>query len=229
MQELSNVAYACRGDLQRKEQLEAEVKEQVAELVAAEERIKHSLEAQNLLGTVADEKANAVLDYVTGILNKTLSEIFPGDAREIALERKMHGGKHPHITVVLRTGDGVVRDMVTQSGTGLRQIVSFLYRLCLIEVTGSRKLVIIDELLSGVHKDAIVVIEDLIKIFAAGGFQFVIVDYAIATEFGLTYLVEKPGKIASIRAVESGFDDEEVVGISAEAEEEYAKALATSD
>lgn len=190
MEALKNVVFSVGQDLQRKERLQSRAEKLTQELESATVQLDVQLEAQKLLGTVADEQANRTLDYVTGIINKALAEVFPNESKRIKLERRMLGGKHPQIDVVLLTDEGKARDLVTQSGTGLRQIVSFLYRLCLLEITGARKLIMMDELLSGVHKDAAVILEDMIRIFAKGGFQFIIVDYALAEEMGLTYLVE---------------------------------------
>ena len=206
MQALSSVAYSLSRDLDRKNDLEENLSTMLSELESVREAYNNSLEAQRLLGVVADEKANQVLNYVTSVINKTLAEIFPHDGLSLALERKLHSGKYPHINVVLRTAEGKTRNLVTQSGTGLRQIIGFLYRLCLIEVTGSRKLVIMDELLGGVHKDAIVVIEDLMKIFVKGGFQFICVDYALSARLGMTYLVEKRGPVATVKLLEEDDD-----------------------
>lgn len=208
MEALKNIVYSTQRDLERKERIRESMTSLEADLIDARTKLEYSLEAQRLLGTVADEQANRTLDYVTAIINKALAEVFPKESKRISLERKMLGQKHPHIDVVLRTENGKVRDLVTQSGTGLRQIVSFLYRLCLLEITGARKLVIMDELLGGVHRDAIVVLEDMMRIFAKGGFQFVIVDYALADKMGMTYLVEGKGPgYSTVRPVD---DDEDM-------------------
>lgn len=155
-------------------------------------------QAQQLLATVADENATMVLGRVTQIINSALAEIFPSDVRTISMERKLHGNKHPHINVVLRTSDGSTRDMVLQSGSGLREIVSFMYRIILIEVTGKRKLVMMDELLRGVHKDAIKVVTDFMEMFAGEGFQFIYVEYGIPEDFGKMYEVIKEGRTARV-------------------------------
>ena len=48
------------------------------------------IEAQQLLTTVSDSNTTAVLDYITGIINKTLGELFPHDSRRIFLEKTMY-------------------------------------------------------------------------------------------------------------------------------------------
>ena len=205
--DLGQIAYSVGRDLKRRQQLRVSHQDAVDELKRLQTDLQDTLSAQKLLGSVADERSERVLNYVTAVINKALTEVFPGRNLRIEMERKLHGGRYPHINVVLYENDQS-RIMKLQSGTGLRQIVSFLYRVCLLEITGGRKLVIMDELLGGVHKDAIVIIQDLIRIFAEGGFQFVIVDYSIRERFGRNYLVSSNGGYSDITEIT---EDEELV------------------
>jgi len=74
--------------------------------------------------------------------------------------------------------------MKHQSGNGLQQIIAFIYRLCLIEVRGLRKIVFMDENLSGVHSVAMEDMKTIIELFRDGGFQFFIIEYRIPEQFG---------------------------------------------
>lgn len=162
------------------------------------------LEAQNLLATVSDTNTNNVLDYITGVINKALAELFPYDERRIYLDRSVYRGQYAHITVKLITGGGKQRNMELQSGNGLRQVISFLFVVSLIEIRKGRRILIMDELLNGLHPEAKRIISDIIEIFADEGFQFICVEYGI-NNVGKTYLVEKPGKIATVTPL--GADD----------------------
>lgn len=198
MRELNSLVAVLDADLKRSLESKRLMSDLLTDLKELELSLADGLEAQKLLGTVSDERSAQVLNYITSVINKALAEIFPGDELRLDLERKLHAGRYPHINVVLHEKDGKARDLTMQSGTGLRQIVSFLYRVCLLEVTGGRKLILMDELLGGVHQDAIVIIMDLMRIFADGGFQFVVIDYAIREDFGKMYKVVKTGKIAEV-------------------------------
>lgn len=155
------------------------------------------LEAQQLLATVSDSNTTAVLDYMTGVINKALSEIFPHDSRRIFLEKKLHNGQYAHINVHLEASNGAVRDMILQSGTGLRQIVSFLFLISTIEIRKGRRILLMDELLNGLHPNAKRIIMDIIQIFAEEGFQFIFVEYGV-DDVGKIYLVEKPNENATV-------------------------------
>lgn len=165
------------------------------------------LEAQQLLATVSDDNTTAVLDYITGIINKTLGELFPHDSRRIYLEKSMYQGQHAHINVKLTGTNGKARDLSLQSGTGLRQIISFLFVLSLIEIRKGRRILLADELLSGLHPTAKTLAMDIVQIFAEEGFQFAFVEYGV-DNLGKIYLVEKPGEVATVTPMDGVYHNE---------------------
>lgn len=165
------------------------------------------IEAQQLLTTVSDSNTTAVLDYITGIINKTLGELFPHDSRRIYLEKSMYQGQHAHINIKLTGTNGKTRDITLQSGTGLRQVISFLFVLSLIEIRKGRRLLIADELLSGLHPEAKRIVSDIISIFASEGFQFAFVEYGV-NNLGKVYLVEKPGVVATVTPMDGAYNNE---------------------
>lgn len=165
------------------------------------------IEAQQLLTTVSDSNTTAVLDYITGIINKTLGELFPHDNRRIYLEKSMYQGQHAHINIKLTGTNGKTRDLTLQSGTGLRQVISFLFVLSLIEIRKGRRLLIADELLSGLHPEAKRIVTDIISIFADEGFQFAFVEYGV-NNLGKVYLVEKPGVVATVTPMDGVYNNE---------------------
>lgn len=165
------------------------------------------VEAQQLLTTVSDANTTAVLDYITGIINKTLGELFPHDSRRIYLEKTMYQGQYAHINIKLTGTNGKTRDLTLQSGTGLRQVISFLFVLSIIEIRKGRRLLIADELLSGLHPEAKRITTDIIKIFAEEGFQFAFVEYGV-NDLGKVYLVEKPGAVATVTPMDGVYNNE---------------------
>lgn len=189
--------------------LDKKIEDLLEKLSDMNEQYAVMLEAQQLLATVSDNNTTAVLDYITGIINKALSELFPYDTRHIFLEKKLIRGEHAHIVVKLTNGEGVVRDLQLQTGTGLRQIISFLFVLSLIEVRKGRRILLMDELFSGLHPEAKSIVTDIIEIFAEEGFQFVMVEYG-ANDIGKIYMVEKPDDTAKVTPLESDKYNDEV-------------------
>lgn len=188
-------------DLSDKVKYQKSLDKKRAELREAQQMYVDLLNAQRLLSTVSDDNTEATLLFVSGVINKALTEIFKGDTRRIHLSKKLYAGSKPHIVVELENGKGERLDMSIQSGTGLRQIISVLFVICLIEVRKGRRLVILDERLSGLHKEAKRILSEIIKIFAEGGFQFVFVEYTL-NDLGKLYSVEKPGNEARVYALD---------------------------
>ena len=190
-------------------QIQAKIDELKSKLDDMNNQYVVMLEAQQLLTTVSDNNTTAILDYITGIINKTLGELFPHDNRRIYLEKTMYQGQHAHINVKLTGTNGKVRDLQLQSGTGLRQVISFLFILTLIEVRKGRRFMMADELLSGLHPEAKRIVCDIIQIFSKTGYQFVFVEYGI-NNIGKIYLVEKPNKEAFITSLDKDKYEDEV-------------------
>lgn len=197
----SNVLASLNRDLKDKERLEKRVSQRRKELAEAQQDYVNLANAQKLLSTVSDDNTEATLLFVSGVINKALSEIFKGDTRRIFLSKKLYGGTKPHIIVELENGKGERLDMSIQSGTGLRQIISVLFVICLIEVRKGRRLLILDERLSGLHSEAKRILSEIINIFAEGGFQFIFVEYSL-NSLGKLYNVEKPSNEAKVYALD---------------------------
>lgn len=195
----------------RKQRHSAEIRrvEIAKELTNSTRQLELLEETRNILAIVNDSQTNMTLDFIVGIINKTLSEVFKGDVRAIHLEKSLYAGKHVHLNVKLTTASGATRDLKTQSGSGLREIISFLFLVCLIELQKARRVLILDELLNGVHSKAKQILGEIIEMFAGSGFQFIGVEYGL-NNVGKLYNIEKPAEIAKAYPVgdSSKYDDQ---------------------
>lgn len=199
---------AKRAEYERLEQVRQKVAEMTSRLTELNQQYAVMLEAQQLLAAVNDENTQIVLDYITGVINRALGEMFPYDSRRIYLTRSLYRGQYSHITVEMVTGEGKKRNLELQSGTGLRQVVSFLFVVALIEVRKGRRLLLMDELLSGMHKASKRIVADIIRIFAEEGFQFIMIEYGM-DDLGKLYLVEKPDTTATVTPLgDTHYNDE---------------------
>lgn len=192
----SSTISSLRRDLADKSKLESRLEKRRQQIKEQEKEYEDLVAASKLISAVADKQSIETLDYITGVINKTLGELFKSDTRRIYLKKQMHAGRYAHLKVLLTDADGVEYDMMLQSGTGLRQVISFLFCLCLIQISGGRKLFIQDELLGGTHGAAKEVLKQIIKIFAKD-FQFVMIEYGF-DDIGKIYSVEKPNKYSNV-------------------------------
>lgn len=194
---------AIKRALTDKKRLEKRQNALYNELKESQSLYINMLDAQKLLSTVSDENTSKTLDFITGMVNKVLSEMFTIDTPHIVLTKKLYAGCKPHINVELIDGSGNSLDMALQSGTGISQVVSFMFAICLIEIRKGRRLLIMDERLNGLHKEAKRILSKVIEIFAKGGFQFIFVEYGL-NDIGKIYNVEKRGDESHIVSLEKG-------------------------
>lgn len=207
---MENVGYAqqigiVRSALANKSRLAKQEEKLGKQLYDAQLEFVDMLDAQKLLATVSDDNTEKTLSFITGMVNKVLAEIFKSDIPRISLTKKLYGGSRPHINVELIDGSGNTLDMGIQSGVGLTQVVSFMYAICLIEIRKGRRLLIMDERLNGLHKEAKRILAEVIRIFSEGGFQFIFVEYGL-NGLGKMYNVEKRGDSSLFRAMDDGVE-----------------------
>ena len=198
----SNTISVLKDGLNRKRRLETEIKKLRDSLVESQTEYVKMIDAQKILSTVSDENTKQTLDFITGMVNKVLHEVFPNDDYHIKLHKKLFAGSKPHIVVELIDADGNSIDLSIQTGDGLNQIVSFMYVMCLIEIRKGRRIIIMDEKLNGLHQQAKNYISDIIEIFAKSGFQFIFVEYNL-NNLGKIYNVEKHGRVSTLVNIEN--------------------------
>ena len=177
-----------------KERIKAQLEEIEKELEEKGRTLEDMIRAATILGNVADENTQRVLTKITSVINSSLAEMFKQDKRRISIKQIMYRNVYPHFVVELETEEGIKRTF-KQSGTGLAQVISFLFTICLIDARKGRKLMVMDELLNGLHPDAKIIIKNLIKVLS-GKFQFVIVEYGV--DIGKQYEVVKTNAVADV-------------------------------
>lgn len=153
------------------------------------------VKAAALLSSVSEENTNQILNSIIEVINKALAVLFPNDPKTVDITRSLYRETHPHYNLVLKTNTGVTRAF-NQSGTGLAQIISFLFTTCLIDARKGRNIMVMDELLNGLHPGAKSIVANLMLALTKrthDPFQFVCVEYSM--DIGKQYEVRK-GELA---------------------------------
>lgn len=153
--------------------------------------LENMIKASAILASVSEENTKVILDNIKTTINKALEALFPLDPKTIDITRSMYRDTHPHYTLTLTTSNGVARTF-EQSGTGLGQVISFLFTVCLIDARDGRKIMVIDELLNGLHPDAKAIVGSLMTALTRrphSPFQFVCVEYGL--DIGKQYEIAK--------------------------------------
>lgn len=210
----TSLVRSLRSDLVAKERLESSLEDKRSKIKEKEELYNDLVEASKVIAAVAEKSSMETLDYITGIINRTLGELFKSDTRRIYLEKHLHAGRYAHLKVILTDAEARTYSLKLQSGTGLRQVISFLFCLCLIQISGGRKVFIQDEILGGTHGAAKEVISRIIEIFAKE-FQFIMVEYGF-DNIGKIYNVEKVGNESKLYEIDKGSYDSKAIFLHSE-------------
>lgn len=204
----ANTIVSLNTQLKNKQEYEKKYKKILKSLEKCQSEHITLTEAQQIISTVSDDNMNVTLDFITGIINKALQEIFPKAVFKVYLEKKLFAGSRPHINLKLEDVNGYSVKM-KYTGTGVSQIVSVLFSISLIEIRKGRRIVILDERLSGLHKEAKRIFTEILKIFTDAGFQFIFVEYGL-NDLGKIYNVENIGEISRVYPLEGEYDDTKV-------------------
>lgn len=144
-----------------------------------EEEIETLELALKLFQEVSDERNASAKESLETVINWTLSKVFTSQSYEVKIEEHpdARSGKIMEIYLI----DGVTghkRSVKTQLGTALVQIISFLMMLIVIKFAGSSKILLLDEVFSGLEdKEAITLFSEVLTSLAKNeGFQVLIVE-----------------------------------------------------
>lgn len=180
--------------------LETQVKACEQELIALQEEQDLFLRSSNLIGLVSDEITQTALNNIVTVVNQALQVLFPEGNRQIMITKSMYRKKYPHFNVDLIVDGGKKRSF-KQSGSGLKQIISFLFVLSFIDARGGRKILVMDEILPGVHSAGKRIIRDLMQA-VSDRFQFVMIAYDF--DIGNEFEVIRTGDTAIVRPYTEG-------------------------
>lgn len=156
-------------------------------------------QACNIMGTVANSVTRETLDTIRDVINRALLILFPNNHREVQITSRQYKKVYTHFIVELKTETGSVRSFKV-SGSGLSQVISFLFLVCLVDARGGRKLIIMDEILNGLHPSAKGIIYDIIMALNKR-FQFVIIEYGL--DIGKQYMLQNDHGNVTVTALDS--------------------------
>lgn len=190
------IMYRERG--RQKLQLLESIKNIEHEVQELQKELELYIRACNMLGTVADGVTHETLENITMVINRALTILFPNNARSVRIVKKMYRKVYTHFIVELVTETGSVRSFKV-SGSGLSQVISFLFLVCLVDARGGRKLIVMDEILNGLHPSAKGVIYDIIMALNKR-FQFVIIEYGL--DIGKQYVLQNVSGNVTVNALD---------------------------
>lgn len=152
-----------------------------------------------ILNKISDDTVGASYEFIKENLNTALARVFDKSPRQINLREYTRGGTYPQLEVEVITEGGVTRSLKDDSGHGISQIISLLCILSLIVITGQRRFLVLDEMLSGLSSNAAMIVSDILWAFADIGFQFVISEHGLVVKGSHVYYLESRAGISTVK------------------------------
>lgn len=157
--------------------------------------------AQNaitILRQVSDEAVGKAYKFLEQSLNAALARMFVSSTRKIELKEHTLRNQYPQLEIILHVGGGKTRSLKTDSGHGIAQIVSLLSVLSLIVISGCRRILVMDEILSGISARNRKIVSDILWSFTTIGFQFMIVERGFIPEGAQVYNLKMEGDVSHV-------------------------------
>lgn len=186
------------ANIKTKEKLLADAEELVKKAELKQEELDVVTNAISILRIVSDNSVKESYEYITESVNAALSRIFTESTRRIRLQESTLKGQYPQLEVILEVGDGIERSLKFNSGHGLTQVISLLCILTIIVITKSRRLLVLDEVLSGLSDSAREIIADILWTFTDIGFQFIICEHGFIPKGAKVYEMKNVNDLGSV-------------------------------
>lgn len=156
----------------------------------------HAIE---ILRQVSDEAVSEAYKFLQSSLNSALSRMFVNTTRKIEINEYIRNNQYPQLELILHVGNGKTRSLKTDSGHGLAQIVSLLSILSLIVITGSRRILVMDEVISGLSVHNRKIVSDILWSFTEIGFQFIVNDHGFIPKGSMVYHLQMNGDVSTVK------------------------------
>ena len=175
----------------------------INELIAANKDNREALDiathAIEILRQVSDSAVSKAYNFLTENLNTTLARMFENTTRKIEIHEYIRQNQYPQLELILHVSNDKTRSIKSDSGHGIAQIISFLSVLCLIVITGSRRILVMDEVLSGLSVKNRQVIDEIMWSFTEIGFQFIVNEHGFIPKGSHVYHLEINGDVSSVK------------------------------
>lgn len=185
--------------IKSKQYLESSVLELRNKIKDDREALDIATNAIEILRRVSDEAVRHAYKFLENSLNASLERMFANTTRKIALKEYTRNNQYPQLEIELTVANGKVRSLKADSGHGLAQIVSLLSILSLIVLTNSRRILIMDEVISGLSIHNREIITDILWTFTEIGFQFVVNEHGYVPRGSKVFHLEMVGDVSGVK------------------------------
>lgn len=185
--------------IRSREHLESTVNQLIEDNENNREALDIASNAIVILRQVSDEAVGKAYQFLQQSLNNALAKMFINTTRKIEIKESIRGNQYPQLDLILHVGNGKTRSLKSDSGHGLAQIVSVLSILSLIVITGSRRILVMDEVVSGLSVRNRQILTDILWTFTEIGFQFIVNDHGYIPKGSYVHHLEMVGDVSGVK------------------------------
>ena len=197
--EINRLEIQQAGVIQSREKIEKTINELKERAKNDKEALDIATHAIEILRQVSDESVGKAYEFLETSLNAALAKMFEKSTRKIKIKEWTRNNQYPQLELELEVGNGVKRSLKTDSGHGLAQIVSLLSILSLIVITKSRRILVMDEIISGLSVHNRKVVNDILWSFVDIGFQFIINEHGFIPASSKVHVLEVVGDVSHVK------------------------------
>lgn len=188
-----------QANLKARQQLELNISSLVEKNKQNKEALDIATHAIEILRQVSDEAVTQAYRFLEESLNSALERMFQHTTRRIKLHEYTRSNQYPQLEIELTVGNGKKRSLKADSGHGLAQIVSLLSILSLIVLTNSRRILVMDEVISGLSIHNRKIVTDILWQFTEIGFQFIVNEHGYVPKGSKVFHMEMVGDVSGVK------------------------------
>lgn len=188
-----------QANIKARKQLEADINSLMEKNKDNKEALDIATHAIEILREVSDAAVAQAYKFLEESLNSALERMFHNTTRKIRLHEYTRNNQYPQLEIELTVANGKKRSLKSDSGHGLAQIVSLLSILSLIVLTNSRRVLVMDEVISGLSVHNRKIVTDILWQFTQIGFQFIVNEHGYVPKGSKVYHMEMVGDVSSVK------------------------------
>lgn len=188
-----------QANIRAKQKLEEGIAKLMKDNTDNREALDIATHAIEILNRVSDDAVSEAYKFIEENLNSALARMFENTTRQIKLHEYMRSNQYPQLEIQLVVGNGKTRSLKADSGHGIAQIVSLLSILSLIVLTNSRRILVMDEVISGLSVHNRKIVSDILWQFTEIGFQFIVNEHGFVPKGSKVYYLEMVGDVSHVK------------------------------
>lgn len=197
--DIDEIELQQQANIKARKQLEADINSLMEKNKDNKEALDIATHAIEILREVSDAAVAQAYKFLEESLNSALERMFHNTTRKIRLHEYTRNNQYPQLEIELTVANGKKRSLKSDSGHGLAQIVSLLSILSLIVLTNSRRVLVMDEVISGLSVHNRKIVTDILWQFTQIGFQFIVNEHGYVPKGSKVYHMEMVGDVSGVK------------------------------